>query len=356
MYFDNFIENAFDSINNRDNKNKLACKEIIHLKNEISPNKVENFVELVKKKEFDGMIGGVDSGFVSKRMSYIDLVLIRTCGVVFDYEKSILKSADYIPSPVNLPKPLLLKQGLEKDEELQSISLLRLKEEVGISIDILKNKKPKFLFIDGSIVPQYQDKPRSDSKINSDYNSIIDLFESMYKNADENKTTLISTIEDSRGVRFKQIISDYFKMKNKEVDLSNSTDSSILDYFLKKGERTFCFKYTKDISSHAILKDYDKKWSENIYVFYMKASDYDSPLRIEFICNNKNNLKEMADEISSVVYNISSLHKEYSYPSVLIEADLRARLNEEDISVVYDKLVDKLGPKLLLRRNSRPFK
>ena len=57
-----------------------------------------------------------------------------------------------------------------------------------------------------------------------------------------------------------------------------------------------------------------------------------------------------------MVYALSSLHKEYSYPSVLIEADLRAGLNETDISVVYDKLIDKLGPKIKMRRNSRPFK
>jgi hypothetical protein len=56
------------------------------------------------------------------------------------------------------------------------------------------------------------------------------------------------------------------------------------------------------------------------------------------------------------VFALSSLHKEYSYPSVLIEADLRAGLNETDISVVYDKLIDKLGPKVRMRRNSRPFK
>lgn len=356
MYFENFIDNAYDVVNKTHNLNKKATREIFHLKNEISTNCIENFCEKVEKKEFNGSVSGVDSGFVSKRMSFIDLVLIRTCGVVFSYENSVLSNAEYYPSAYSLPEPVMLKNGLEKDEEQQSISLERLKKEVGVSIDIIEKFKPNFLFIDGSIVPQYQDKPRNDSKINDDYESIITTFQKMYLSAEKNNCILISTIEDSRGTRFKQLLNDYLKEKKLNIDLSSSNDSSILDNLLLKGERTFAFKYTKSTSSHAILKDYANIWSENIYVFYLKASDFDSPLRVEFICKDKNKLKETADEIASIVYNISSLHKEYSYPSVLIEADLRARLNEDDISIVYDKLVDKLGPKMLLRRNNRPFK
>jgi hypothetical protein len=77
-------------------------------------------------------------------------------------------------------------------------------------------------------------------------------------------------------------------------------------------------------------------------------------LRVEFIC--KDGLKECADKISSVVYAISSLHKEYSYPSVLIDADMRAGLKPDEISIVYDRLIDRLGTKIRMRRNSRPFK
>lgn len=356
MYFENFINNAYDLVNNTNNLNKKATNEILFLKKEKSINGIENFVEKVEKTNFSGKISGVDSGFVSKRMSFVDIVLIRTSGVIFSYENSILTNADYFPSSYSLPEPVMLKNGLEKDEEQQSISLERLKKEVGVSIDIIEKYKPEFLFIDGSIVPQYQDKPRNDSKINDDYESIINIFQKLYLTAEKNNTTLISTIEDSRGTRFKQILNEYLINKKININLSSSTDSSILDNFLLNGERTFAFKYTKNPNAHAILKDYFPVWSENIYVFYIKASDFDIPLRVEFICKDKNNLSETAKKIASIVYNISSLHKEYSYPSVLIEADMRARLNEEDISMVYDKLVDKLGPKMLLRRNNRPFK
>lgn len=355
MYFDNFIDAAHKSISLTTQSNKLSASKILHLKKEISPNFIEKFVEISKKAPFSALVAGVDSGFVSKRMSFLDLILIRTSGVIFEYDNSVLKKAEYFPEINIMPQPILLKNGLEKDEEQQSVSLERLKKEVELSIEIIEKYKPKYFFIDGSIVPQYQDKPRTDSFLSSDYNSIISLFEKLYSVAQKNSTILISTIEDSRGNRFKQILNDYLISKNIKVDLSNSTDSSLLDYFLLKGERTFSFSYTKSISQHPVLKDYSLEWSKSIYAFYIKPSEFDKPLRVEFVCGDVSKLKELSGEISSIVYALSSLYKEYAYPSILIEADMRARLNERDINLVYEKLIDKLGPKMLMRRNSRPF-
>ena len=63
------------------------------------------------------------------------------------------------------------------------------------------------------------------------------------------------------------------------------------------------------------------------------------------------------DKISSVIYQLSSLHREYAFPSPLIEADLRACLNPDEIEFVFNKIEDKLGNSFrLMRRDSRPFK
>ena len=354
MYFNDFLNDAFKTISDRDNSHKSISTKILPLKKELSPNKVENFVSKIEKKEFSCKIAGVDSGFVSRKLSSVEVALIRLGGVIFSYNNSVLENAEYFPSPVMLPEPVLLKSGLEKDEEQQSVSLERLRKEVSLSIEIIQKFKPRYLFIDGSIVPQYQDKPREGSKIKDDYNSIINLFQNFYKTAEENNCILISTIEDSRGTRFVQMLE---QLPNPITNnLNGLSDASLLDHFLLEKERTFCFSYTKNISLHAILKDYQKDWAESIFVFYLRASNYDKPLRVEFICKDKNKIHEIADEIASITYSLSSLHREYSYPSVLIEADLRARLNEQDISMVYDKLIDKLGPRVMMRRNSRPFK
>ena len=71
--------------------------------------------------------------------------------------------------------------------------------------------------------------------------------------------------------------------------------------------------------------------------------------------NKGSDLKRVASEVAGVVLALSSIHKEYSFPSVLIEADIRAGLSEQEINVVYERLVDKLGGKVKLRRNNRPF-
>jgi hypothetical protein len=354
MYFKDFLDDASNAINAKHDFHEKLIEKLVPLKNNEVGN--ESLVAKMTKAIPKGIIAGVDSGFVSKKLSFLDLVLVRTVGAIFYFEKGVLQKSDYFPAAFDFPKPFLLKSGLEKDEESQSISLRRLTEEVGNSISIIKKFNPKYIFVDGSIVPQYQDKPRTDSKITNDYLSIIKLFQLFYETADENGCRIISCVEDSRGTRFKQLLEEKVLSKtNLPKDLlKDSFDSALLDYFLIEGERTFCFPYTKSIESHAILKDMNQKWSDKVNVFYLKASDLDKPLRVEFI--SKGNKKEEADEIASIVYALSSLHKEYSYPSVLIEADLRASLNEQDISVVYDRLIDKLGPKIRMRRNSRPFK
>ncbi len=352
MYND-FLNNASKVINEKHSINEKIVSKLSPFKNKkIS---AENLVEKVKKAELNFSISGVDSGFVSKKLSFLDLVLVRTAGVIFTFRKSELEKAQYYPKAFSFPEPFLLKAGLEKDEEQQSVSLRRLRQEVSTSVEIIKKFKPKYIFVDGSIVPQYQDKPRDESKVHSDYISILKLFELFYETAEENNCTIISCVEDSRGTRFRQLLEEKIFCENNNARnlLEDSFDIALLDALLLEGERTCSFTYTKKISSHAILKDLNEKWASKISAFYIKPSNLDKPLRVEFISKDS---KELIDEIASIVYTLSSLHKEYSYPSVLIEADLRAGLNEQDISVVYDRLVDKLGPKIRMRRNSRPFK
>jgi hypothetical protein len=356
MAMNDFFEEAITAINRNDSLHNSLVQKLSFLKNEKAPNSTELIVSGVEKDLLSYKIAGVDSGFVQKKLAFIDIMLVRAVGAIFDYSNNCLEKASYFPKAFSLPEPILLKSGLEDDEMEQSVSLERLRREVEASIEIIEKFKPKYLFVDGSIVPQYQDRPRKESLINEDYHSIIDYFQKMYYVAEKNNCVLIACVEDSRGTRFKQILQEEILPKTKEnqTKIGFTFDSCFLDYFLNKGERTFAFNYTNNVEKHAILKDYKPEWSKNIYVFYLKASQFDVPLRVEFVC--KNNVKECANKIASVVYSLSSLHKEYSYPSVLIEADLRAGLKQDEISMVYERLIDRLGTKVRMRRNSRPFK
>jgi hypothetical protein len=357
--FNEFFSKAIKAASQRHSFNERLSLLLLPLKTKPSPNLAENIVVPVNKAELSASIAGVDSGFVSKKLSFLDLVLIKTTGVLFVYKNGALSESKYHPAPFSFPQPLLLRSGLERDEEAQSVSLLRLEEEVSCAIEMIKKFSPKYIFLDGSIVPQYQDKPRKESEVNSDYESIVKLFQKLYKTAEEHSSSIVACVEDSRGTRFRQILQEEIlplnKMKLEPSLLEGAFDASLLDYYLRAGERTFAFPYTNIIANHAILKDYSKDWAESIFVFYLKCSEYDKPLRVEFICKEKKNLPEIAREIATVVFSISALHKEYSFPSVLIEADLRAGLSEQEISVVYDRLVDQLGGKIRMRRSNRPF-
>jgi len=359
MAFNEFFESAINAVNERHSFNEKISSFLAPLRGKLAPSGEETVVLPVKKLELSSTIAGVDSGFVSKKLSFLDLVLVKTTGVIFTYKDGSLAGSSYYPAPFTFPEPMLLRSGLEKDEEAQSVSLIRLEKEVSCSMELIKKFKPNFLFIDGSIVPQYQDKPRKESEVNSDYESIVKLFQKLYKVAEENSTTLIACVEDSRGTRFRQILQEEIlpssKVKFDPVLLGTAFDASLLDYYLHAGERTFAFPYTNNTENHAILKDYYPEWSKSIFVFYLKSSDFDKPLRVEFICKDKKNLAKCAEEIAGIVFSLSSLHKEYSFPSVLIEADLRAGLSEQEISVVYDRLVDRLGGKIRMRRSNRPF-
>ena len=360
------IDEAVRNITLADGRRKAAAEQLRPLRQkDLSkyPSKQileDKLILPVKKAELNFKAAGVDSGFVGKNLFTMDLVLIRAVAAIFEYENNKLKKSFYLPSYFSFPTPDLSSSQLEMHEFECSKSLKRLVEEVELSKRAIEEHNPKFLFIDGSIIPQHQDKPRKDSKINPMYHHLLSKFQELYKTAEKNQCELIACVEDSRGSRFRTILQDEI-MKNANIPkilaLDDCLDSVLLDYLLNEGERSLVFSYTKSITEHPILMDYEKEWAEKVRAFYMKPTKYDRPLRVEFLANGKH-ITEQVDRIASATYALSSMHREYAYPTVLIEADLRARLRPDEINVVYDKIIDKLGKdlKLRMRRDNRPFK
>ncbi len=359
MNVNSLINDAVSMIKGNEGKKKGFASKLIKLKHknlsEFTSKDLleENFFSKINPAELNHVIAGTDSGFIGKRMHSVDIILVKTVSAVFSYSKGKLIKTNYFPSPTDFPKPFISSNTLENDEFECNKSLIRLKEEISNSIKVIKEFMPDYCFLDGSIIPQYSDKARNDSQLNSDYSSLIKLFESLYETAEKNSCNLIATVEDSRGSRFRSILQEI----DNSDELNYFFDSSLLDYLLEKNERSFCFNYSSSVKEHPILNDFDEKWASRIKAFYLKPSLLDRPLRIEFLHNGKN-LPEYCNEIASVVLSLSSLHKEYAYPSVLIEADLRARLKPNEIEILFNKIQDKLGREnafLALRRNSRPF-
>jgi len=366
MDVNSLINDAVTKIKGNEGKKKSVAEKLLKLKKEklsaFNSKELleENFFYEISPAELNQKIAGTDSGFVGKRMHSIDIILIKTVSAIFSYKKNKLEKAQYFPSPTDFPKPFISSNVLENDEFECNKSLLRLKEEISCSKKVIEEFKPDYCLIDGSIIPQYADKARKDSELHSDYSSLIKLFESLYQTAEENSCNLIATVEDSRGSRFRSILQKEILQRNHLIEsdkLNSFFDSSLLDYLLAKNQRSFCFNYSSSVKEHPILNDFSEKWASKIKAFYLKPSLLDRPLRIEFLHNGKN-LTDYCNEIASVLLSLSSLHKEYAYPSVLIEADLRARLKSNEIEILFNKIQDKLGRDnafLALRRNSRPF-
>ncbi len=368
MGFASVIEDAVKAITGNEQQRERIAKSLFGLRkkdfSEFESRELleKQFILPVPKTELNSRIAGIDSGFIGKSLHSIDIVLVRAVGTVFSFKKNIVESAEYFPNFFSFPNPHIANLALDNDEFECSKSLLRLREEIGTAKKVIEKYSPQYCLLDGSIIPQYADKPRSNSPLVNNYYNIISEFQSLFETAEKNNCELIACVEDSRGSRFNSILQETILAKEQLCNakqLDNCFDSVLLDHLLQKGERSFAFSYTKKISEHPILNEFKKEWAQSVFAFYLKPSEFDRPLRAEFLHKqaDKNSLTEHANNVAGIVFALSSLHREYAFPSVLIEADLHARLKPEEIDLVFNKIRDKLSKKLSmqLRRNNRPF-
>lgn len=318
-----FKNNNYSQITNPYNKEEKIINNI--------------FIEKVQNLSFSG----VDSGFVDKQFNFANLVIIKEAGCVFNYKDSKLFSAKYFPRSYVSAKPYFTTGSLEIEEVIWNTSILRLRKEIDLTIDIIKKtERLDFSLIDGSIIPQYLSKPSKDSIYYKEYVNLLDLFNSLYNICKERKIFLVGCIEDSRGNRFFNFLKDNFLKKEVSFQVS---DSFLVFSLLLKNQRTCVFKYSDNLKEHPVLKDFPEYIFENLYVCYLKLSEDDYPLRIEFIYFKEFglSLKEYTDFIVSNISSVSSFNKRYVYPSPLIEADIQSRLKLQEIDLIIKDILEK---------------
>lgn len=298
-------------------------------------------------------IVAVDGGISQNAYHGLDLILIKTIAVVCNYNRK-LESIDYYPSSFPTPKVIVVSDPFSEEEFVINSSIEREKQEILLATEAANRFSPDILLLDGSVVPYSNDKPKKDSLLYKSYLELLKAFRGLYKSYDG---LLAGCVEDSRGRKFCEIISKEILSK---IDsplipelkriLFGTRDTNLLYYVLGYGERTCVFRY----GATPVLRDLGKH-GKRIYSFYLKTAEFDRPLRIDFFC--KHNPVETANRISSLVLAMSC-HGSYGYPAPLTEADVRARLREEDVNSLYDQLVDRVGitPSLMkLRRELRPL-
>ncbi|MDD5022734.1 MAG: DNA double-strand break repair nuclease NurA [Candidatus ainarchaeum sp.] len=336
------LKNAAEHINEISSKIKEDAERIRKNNFRINDALEREMIIEIKEIKINGKVGAVDGGLLSQEMHGVDLVIARGAGVIFEYENSAMKNVKYYPDPFPKPK-YSVKVGLEEHESNSFRSLFRLQEEIENAIQIVEKFSPKIILMDGSLIPLPQDKPNEENGILEEYLKTKELYKKLYSTCEKNKTALVGVIKDSRGKRFMDSL--------KGISNINSSDSIFLDYLLKKRERTCTIKVGNDWRRHPILKDFIE-WEGKINLFYMKTSEEDRPMRVEFLSGILS-----ADEIAGMMYSLNSINKKYAYPAILIEADLRAMLDAKEMERMQRTLQmfshGKINP---LRRNSRPFR
>ena len=312
----------------------------------------------VQEKEINGAVAGVDSGFVDKPLFGFSLLLVRAVGVVFAFKDSKVVESHYYPNFFSFPVPVLNTQALDTMELAASNGLTRLVEELETGIALIEKFHPDFLLLDGSLLPQYTTTVPPSAPHHAIFVRVLQKVQQLFETAETSGCELVGCVEDSRATRFRSLLMEQLQKKNQAIPagLDHIMDAVLLDHLLSHRMRTASFSYTGEPLDHPILSSFAKKWQGRVQCLYLRPAVLDRPLRIEFLAEPKN-VASKAEKISPAIMALAGNHREYAFPSVLIEADLRARLRPEEIDIIYNKIVDKLGKRLSrgLRRNSRPF-
>lgn len=282
-------------------------------------------------------VGAVDASIISQEFHSFDLIITKTVGAIFTYENGKLIHNEYVPSP--FPREKINIIGSTDLMELNQIkTMIRLREEIELAIKI--GEKCDLLLMDGSLVPLPGDKPTSE-QMKIEYEKLIEKYLELFS---KYKDKIVGVVKDSRSKRF---IEHYNEKFNFEIE-TNITDSSLLDVVLEKGEITKEISYAKDAKTNQILKDLIP-YSEEIKVVYLKAGKYDRPIRIELFSES--------EETIGILMALCGINEKYTYPSILIDVDLRALMDVRDVERILKEI--ELSPYLdnkLLRRNMRPFR
>ncbi len=277
----------------------------------------------------DAKIGCVDGGLVVKSLQGIDIIFARAVGVVYNYKNGKLVSVDYFPSAYVEPDMIYSDDSREESSKLSSI--FRLEKEIGLANHMLDSVD--YLLLDGSLFPQPGDKPSG--VLLERYEQLVESYEELMGKAIEKEVGLIGVVEDSRGKRFARSLGLDF------------VDAVLLGMSMKYGEYTDPISYTDDPEHHFILKDFDRSLVDRVKVSYIKCAPEDVSLRIEFL-NNK-----PLQDVANLIFSLSFGSSDYGYPSIILEADARAKIREEEILHWYNLISSIGGETTIARRNRR---
>lgn len=301
-------------------------------------------------------VAGVDGGLVKHSYHALDLILTRAVAAVFDYADGRLANVSYFPDPLANPRLSIITDPYTENDFLHTADIERMITEAQVLAGVSK-MEPDLVLADGSLVPHPSARPKKGSAVWQRYSELLEL----YRKSFMGPHLLAGIVEDSRSTHFSAMIASKIlgsikapNVKELQDILARTRDTNLLFHVLKPGERSFVFRLGNP-ETNQIFADLGDV-SNNLYAFYLKTVEYDRPIRVEFYA--KGDVLKTADRLAALVLPISSQNQEYGIPAVIIEADSRAKLHEEELATIHAYIVDRVGdlPSLYkLRRESRPF-
>jgi len=287
----------------------------------------------------DMLIGGEDGGVTKKTTHLMDFVFLRAVSVIFEYKKGKLSDVKYHPYMNPQPEVNYTADPLSDSEFNIFWSLRRLRKELNVSIEAIEKFKPQVFLIDGSLMIHPGDVPRKESTLFSDYTEIKDKIKALHEAGKKNNCLIAGVVEDSRSSTFCNYVESEILSKErgtkiaKMIDVIRRTkDTNLLHYLLEKGQAT------KEIEC-----------GDGIKCIYMKTAEFDRPIRIEYMGEK--------EKLANIIFTLSCESRTYGLPNVLIEADQRAKLSENDSVYYMNHIASRLGihDVFFLRRENRPF-
>jgi hypothetical protein len=291
--------------------------------------KEEKIIIPVDSMQMNSKIAGVGIDLVKKSFHGAELMFLRSMAAISSYKDNQVLSTEYYPEDMPNPDVRTVPEIFSYTEIETDKTVERLIKEISIVREAIEKFEPDSIFLNGPLIPD-NIVISEESLLYERYKQLIDNYNKLFDSLKNKKTVLAGIVQDSRGTRFCEVLNNIFLAHihpntpiELKIVLNKSNDVNLLNYVLQKNERSFVFPYSSKLD-HPILEEINER--NNIFVFYLRTSEFDKPIRIEFFSNDP---VDLANRIASILlanYEISN----HSMPSVIMEANQKAKLSDKD--------------------------
>ncbi len=296
-------------------------------------------------------VGAVDGGLLQEELRGFDLALTRAVVPIF---KGVGREVEVEYYPEFSPKPTIqFFPSFPMRQDFSKVStLLRLKMEYRMAKEAIKEYRLKILYIDGSIYPLKSDLPME--KSNNQYISDLEIevketYLQLIDTAIANETVLVGVVKDSRSrdlafhlaetivqwLKDGHINKDWIKGYRKVI--TQILDVDLASIILSQAERVAWFQ---------IPTPFWMPLSPRIEFMatYIKTIVDDVPLRVETLVPQNHEWFDLhLDYALAGLYLMGQHGLGTAVPSIIIEADERAKLKTELIDAVVEQIAVMLG-------------